>query len=336
MEQWVNSIWYGRSFVAMLLRPLSWLYALVVGVRRRAYAWGLLSATKLPVPVVVVGNLTVGGTGKTPFVVWLVAQLAAAGHKPGVISRGYGRRGTAPRLVDVDASAGDAGDEPLLIRRRTARPVAVGSKRVVAGRLLGTQGVDIIVADDGLQHLALARDCELVLIDGTRGFGNGLMLPAGPLREPAGRLRRVDAVIMVDGSNERSLAGRPVFHMRLVAEHIVPLAGPQDAKLALASLAGQRVHAVAGIGHPERFFRTLRAAGLDVVPHAFPDHHDYSSADLAFDDDLPILMTEKDAVKCTAFASSRTGYVPVSAALSEADASALLALISTRAFASPH
>lgn len=334
MEQWVNSIWYGRSFVAVLLRPLSWLYALVVGARRRAYAWGLFSTTKLPVPVVVVGNLTVGGTGKTPFVVWLVAQLAAAGHKPGVISRGYGRRGSAPRLVDVDSSAGEAGDEPLLIRRRTERPVAVGSDRVVAGRLLGTQAVDIIVADDGLQHLALARDFEFVLIDGARGFGNGLMLPAGPLREPAGRLRHVDAVVMVDGSNERSLAGRPVFQMRLVAEHIVPLAGPQDAKLALASLAGQRVHAVAGIGHPERFFRTLRAAGLDVAPHAFPDHHDYTSADLAFDDDLPILMTEKDAVKCTAFASSRTGYVPVSAAFSEADASALLALISTRAFAS--
>jgi len=312
------------------LRPLSWLYALIVGVRRKAYAAGLLTVTKLPVPVVVAGNLTVGGTGKTPLVVWLVAQLAAAGRKPGVISRGYGRRGDAPRLVDLDSGAGEVGDEPLLIRRRTGRPVAVGARRVVAGRLLGTQDVDVIVADDGLQHLALGRDCELVLIDGARGFGNGQLLPAGPLREGAGRLRSVDAVVMVDGSNERSLAGRPVFHMRLVAEHIVPLAGPQDARLALASLAGERVHAVAGIGHPERFFRTLGAAGLEVIPHAFPDHHVYSAADLAFDGGLPILLTEKDAVKCTAFASSRTGYVPVSAAFSDADASALLALVTAK------
>lgn len=334
MERWVNSIWYGRSFVAVLLRPLSWLYALVVGARRQAYRLGLLSVTKMPTPVVVVGNLTVGGTGKTPFVVWLVTQLAAAGRRPGVISRGYGRRSAAPRLVDADSGAAEAGDEPLLIRRRTGRPVAVGRERVVACRLLETQSVDVIVADDGLQHLALARDCELVLIDGARGFGNGQLLPAGPLREGSGRLREVDAVIMVDGSGERSLAGRPVFHMRLLAEHIVPLAGPQDAKLALASLSGERVHAVAGIGHPERFFRTLAAAGLDVIPHAFPDHHNYSAADLAFDDELPILMTEKDAVKCTAFASSRTGYVPVSGAFSDAEASALLALVTHKVFTS--
>lgn len=334
MQQWVNSIWYGRSFIAVLLRPLAWLYALIVGARRQAYAVGLFTVTKLPTPVVVVGNLTVGGTGKTPFVVWLVTQLAAAGRKPGVISRGYGRRHAAPLLVDRDSDAAQSGDEPLLIRRRTGRPVAVGRERVVAGRLLGTQGVDVIVADDGLQHLALARDCELVLVDGARGFGNGQMLPAGPLREGAGRLRSVDAVIMVDGSSERSLAGRPVFHMQLVAEHVVPLAGPRDAKLALASLAGERVHGVAGIGNPERFFRTLRAAGIEVIAHAFPDHHVYSAADLAFDDELPILMTEKDAVKCTAFASSRIGYVPVSAAFSDAEASALLALVTAKVFAS--
>lgn len=330
MEKWLNAVWYGRAFGAALLRPLSWLYALLVGARRSAYAVHLLPVTKLSTPVVVVGNLTVGGTGKTPFVVWLVARLAAAGRKPGVVSRGYGRRGEAPRLVEEGASASDVGDEPLLVRRRTGRPVAVARARAIAGRLLATQNVDVIVADDGLQHLALARDCELVLIDGARGFGNGLMLPAGPLREGAGRLRTVDAVIMLDGSRERSLAGRPVFHMRLEATSVLPLSGPREAALPLASLAGQRVHAVAGIGHPERFFRTLRAAGLEVIPHAFPDHHAFRAADLAFDDELSILMTEKDAVKCMAFASSRLGYVPVTAAFSDDDARALLALVTAK------
>jgi tetraacyldisaccharide 4'-kinase len=327
MEKWLNSVWYGRAPGALLLRPLSWLYALAVGLRRAGYAARLLPVAKLASPVVVVGNLTVGGTGKTPFVVWLVGQLAAAGRKPGVVARGYGRRDAAPRLVEDTSGAADVGDEPLLVRRRTGRPVAVGRERTVAGRLLATQGVDIVVADDGLQHLALARDCELVLIDGARGFGNGLLLPAGPLRERAARLRTVDAVIMLEGSRERSLAGKPVFHMRLEAANVLPLTGPREAALPLASLAGQRVHAVAGIGHPERFFRMLRAAGLDVIPHPFPDHHAFAASDLAFDDGLPVLMTEKDAVKCAAFASPRLGYVPVAAAFSDEDASALLALV---------
>ena len=330
MEKWLNAVWYGRAFGAALLRPLSWLYALVVGLRRAAYAARLLPVTKLAAPVLVVGNLTVGGTGKTPFVVWLVGQLAATGRRPGVIARGYGRRSEAPRLVEDGSLAGEVGDEPLLVRRRTGRPVAVGRERVVAGRLLATQGVDVIVAVDGLLHLALARDCEFVLIDGSRGFGNGLLLPAGPLRERAARMRTVDAVIMLDGTRERSLAGRPVFHMRLEGTGVLPLAGPREAVLPLASLAGQRVHAVAGIGHPERFFRMLRGAGLDVIPHAFPDHHAFTAADLAFDDTLSILMTEKDAVKCAAFASPRLGYVPVTAAFSDEDARMLLALVAAK------
>jgi len=330
VERWLNAVWYERASGAALLRPLSWLFALAVAARRAAYALGLRRSTRLPVPVIVVGNLTVGGTGKTPFAIWLVSQLVASGIRPGVVSRGYGRGSDAPRLVEAGSPAADVGDEPLLIHRRTGRPVAVGRERVVAARLLATQNVDVIIADDGLQHLALARDCELVLIDGARGFGNGLMLPAGPLREGSARLRTVDAVILLDGSGERSLAGRPVFQMRLAATSVLPLAGPSDAALPLASLAGQRVHAVAGIGHPERFFRTLRAAGLEVIPHAFPDHHAFTAADLAFDDDLPILMTEKDAVKCAPFASSRLGYVPVTATFGDEDARALLALVGAK------
>lgn len=336
MERWLNSVWYGHAFGAVLLRPLSWVYALAVALRRAAYALGLLRVTQLATPVVVVGNLTVGGTGKTPFVVWLVGELAAAGRRPGVVSRGHGRRGREPRLVDDSASAAQVGDEPLLVRRRTARPVAVGRARAVAGRLLETLNVDVIVADDGLQHLALARQCELVLIDGARGFGNGLMLPAGPLRERAARLRSVDAVILLDGTRESSLAGRPVFHMRLEADSVVPLGARRETAMPLAQLAGQRVHAVAGIGHPQRFFRTLRAAGLDPIEHAFPDHHSYTAAELAFDDDLPILMTEKDAVKCTAFASSRIGYVPITAAFSDTDARALLALVGAKIAGTGH
>lgn len=335
MEKWLNEVWYGRRSGAALLRPLSWLFGLIVAVRRGAYAARLLPAARLAPPVVVVGNLTVGGTGKTPFVVWLVERLAGAGRKPGVVSRGYGRRSATPRLVEAGSRADEVGDEPLLVRRRTGRPVAVGRRRAVAGRLLVAQNVDVIVADDGLQHLALARDCELVLIDGERGFGNGLMLPAGPLRERAARLRAVDAVIMVDGSRERSLAGRPVFHMRLEASEVLPLGGAREAALPLAGLAGQRVHAVAGIGNPERFFRMLRAAGLEVIAHPFPDHHVFSAADLAFDDGLPVLMTEKDAVKCAAFASSRLGYVPVTAAFSDADARALLALVAAKIDSAP-
>lgn len=330
MEAWLNRIWYGGAAAGWLLLPLSWLFALLSAVRRAGYRAGILESTKLGKPVILVGNLTVGGTGKTPFVVWLVQRLQAAGYKPGVVSRGHGRRDHAPQLVAEDSNAADVGDEPLLIRRRTGRPVAVGRERVLAARLLLTQDVDVLVSDDGLQHYALQRDVEIVTIDGRRGFGNARLLPAGPLREPASRLRDALGIVMVEGHNETSLAGRPVFHMHLAAERIAPLDGDVARSIPLEALRGQRVHAVAGIGHPERFFRTLEGAGLEPVPHPFPDHHVFQAADLEFADDLPVLMTEKDAVKCAGFASSRTGYVPVEARFAETKAQELFALLEER------
>lgn len=330
MEAWLNRIWYGGAAGGWLLLPLSWLFALLSAARRAAYRAGILESTRLDKPVIVVGNLTVGGTGKTPFVVWLVQRLQAAGYKPGVVSRGHGRRDQAPRLVAGDSSASEVGDEPLLIRRRTGRPVAVGRERVLAARLLLTQDVDVVISDDGLQHYTLQRDAEIATIDGRRGFGNARLLPAGPLREPASRLRDALGIVMVEGHNEASLAGRPVFHMHLAAERISPLEGDAARSIPLEALRGQRVHAVAGIGHPERFFRTLERAGLEPVPHPFPDHHSFQAADLDFADDLPVLMTEKDAVKCAGFASSRTGYVPVEAQFAETKAQELLALLDER------
>ena len=312
--------------------------------RRRAYARGWLRSQQLEVPVVVIGNLNVGGSGKTPLAIWLVTQLRAAGYQPGVVLRGYGGAAARARLalrVEPDSDPVQVGDEALLLRRRTDEPVAVCRDRVRAANLLLAEGVDVIVADDGLQHLALARNFEIAVIDGERGFGNGYLLPAGPLREPPGRLASVDAVVVNgEGRYWRELAaaggagratersavvagpGRP-FTMRLRGERLAPLGGG-NAVIALSSLAGQRVHALAGIGNPERFFAQLRAAGLEVIEHAFPDHHRYRADDLAFEDALPLLMTEKDAVKCSAFGGRHRWYLPVTAEFAAAEGAALL------------
>jgi tetraacyldisaccharide 4'-kinase len=337
VEAWLNSLWYGRGRGGWLLLPISALYRLTMATRRVLYRVGILPSVKVEKPVIVVGNLTVGGTGKTPFVIWLAARLRDAGHRPGIVSRGYGRRDDAPRLVEDSSSPTDVGDEPLLLRRRTGCPVAVGRDRPLAARLVLSQNVDVVLSDDGLQHLALRRECEIVLIDGSRGFGNGRLLPAGPLRESASRLRRVDAIVMSAGLTESTLAGRPVFHMALDGDLAEPLLrhrpvahARQQGGAPLAQLARQHVHAVAGIGNPERFFALLERRGLHIERHAFPDHHPFTAADLAFGDDLPILMTEKDAVKCAAFATARMFAVPIEASFTEAQAAALLALIAGR------
>jgi tetraacyldisaccharide 4'-kinase len=339
------ALWYRSAPPPPLaLRALSWLFAVAMRVRRRAYARGWLRSQQLEAPVIVIGNLNVGGSGKTPLAIWLVMQLRAAGYKPGLVLRGYGgaaARGKQALRVEPDSDPVQVGDEALLLRRRTAEPVAVCRDRVRAANLLLAQGVDVIVADDGLQHLALARNFEIAVIDGERGFGNGYLLPAGPLREPARRLASVDAVVVNgEGQYWRELAaaagagrateptavlagpGRP-FTMRLRGERLAALGGANQA-IALSSLAGQRVHAVAGIGNPQRFFAQLRAAGLELIEHAFPDHHRYRAAELAFDDAMPLLMTEKDAVKCSAFGGPNRWYLPVTAEFATAEAAALL------------
>lgn len=328
LVSWLQAIWYRASPPPWPLRLCACLFGLIVRVRRGAYASGWLQAHRLDLPVIVVGNLSVGGSGKTPLVIWLVARLRAAGFSPGVVLRGYGgsaARHERPQLVQSDSDTGLVGDEAVLLRERTAAPVAVCRDRVRAARLLADQGVTVIVSDDGLQHLALARNFEIAVIDGERGLGNGYLLPAGPLREPPERLGQVDAVVV---NGEGRFRGDPqgpggIFTMRLTGERLLPLAGA-GGPATLSSLAGRRVHAVAGIGHPRRFFAQLRAAGLDVIEHPFPDHHRYRPADLAFGDDLPVLMTEKDAVKCRPWAGPKHWYLPVAASIAEAEASTLL------------
>jgi tetraacyldisaccharide 4'-kinase len=315
----LQRVWWGGEPVPWRLRTLSGVFAAGVRLRRAAYESGWLVRSRVGRPVIVVGNITVGGSGKTPLVVWLCEQLRSLGAQPGVVLRGYGAsaaHAAAPQRVSPDAEVARVGDEALLLAQRTAVPVAVGRDRVAAARLLLAAGVQVIVADDGLQHLRLARDLELAVVDAARGLGNGRLLPAGPLREPAARLATVDAVVL--NGADSGLAGlqlpasMPRLHMQLQGERLVPLQA--DAQpMPLAQLAGRRVRAIAGIGNPERFFSQLRAAGLEVVAQPFADHHAYRAGELRFTDRLPLLMTEKDAVKCRAFGLIDAWYLPVAA-----------------------
>jgi tetraacyldisaccharide 4'-kinase len=325
----LQEIWYRQSAPPWPLRLLSLPFALVVRLRTRAYASGLLRQQRLKKPVIVVGNVSVGGTGKTPLVIWLVEQLRGLGLRPGVVLRGYGASHAAtgaPRLVQPDSDPAEVGDEALLLWQRTGGPVAVGRDRASAARLLVTAGANVIVADDGLQHLRLARNYEIAVIDAARGMGNGCLLPAGPLREPRARLASVGAVI-VNGegaTGELMTTLGDVFVMRLVGGQLQPLSG-QGEPMPLERFAGRRVHALAGIGNPQRFFSQLAAAGLSVTAHPFPDHHVYRARELEFADHLPLLMTEKDAVKCREFAAPDRWYLPVSANFAPEQAAALLA-----------
>jgi tetraacyldisaccharide 4'-kinase len=278
------------------------------------------------VPVVVVGNLTVGGTGKTPLVLWLARALRARGRQPGIVSRGYGGRGVRGALrVHAGSDVGVVGDEALLIARRSGCPVAVGRDRAAAAALVAGDGADIVIADDGLQHYALARDVEVAVLDDARRLGNGHCLPAGPLREPASRLSDVDAVVVHDDATGVNEWPPGAFPMRLQARAVRALAS--NAERSLESFAGERVHALAGIGNPERFFVSLRSQRLDVIAHPFPDHARLRREDIGFGDGLPVLMTEKDAVKCARFAGPEHWYVSVDAVLAPADAERLLALV---------
>jgi tetraacyldisaccharide 4'-kinase len=335
VRAWLESLWYSARRPPWPLRLLSTVYAIGMRHRRRT---ARADAAGVGRPVVVIGNITVGGTGKTPLTLWLAAALRAHGVRIGVILRGYGAQ--APERVvtrvEPDSDPLRVGDEALVIRRRGG-PVAVGRERAAAARSLAPE-VDLILADDGLQHRALARDFEIAVVDGARGCGNGWLLPAGPLREPMSRLAAVDAIVIngpADAITRSQLAasaaaaGRvppPLLRMVVQARRAVALDASVGAPgVPLSDFAGQSVHAVAGLGNPQRFFQTLRSAGIAVREHAFPDHHHYRAADLEFTDPLPILMTEKDAVKCGAFAGPARWYVPVDAVLEESDAQQLLA-----------
>jgi tetraacyldisaccharide 4'-kinase len=309
--------WFGDAPVPWWARVVSTLYAAATRLRRGAYARGLLRVRRAPVPVIVVGNIAVGGTGKTPLTLALVERLRAEGRNPGVASRGYGRdEANQARWVEPGSRAEDVGDEPLLIAARSGVKVRVDRDRVAGACALAEAGCDVVVCDDGLQHYRLARDVEIEVIDGRRRYGNGRLLPAGPLREPPERAARCDFRVVNAGGKEETAPAFGEWPMQLRAGPALPLQGGRPRPL--SAFAGQRVHAVAGIGHPERFFAMLRAQGIAVVPHAFADHHAYVPADFEFGSRLPILMTEKDAVKCRDLADAAYFSVPVRAELPEA------------------
>ncbi len=319
LEAILTRAWLRRGVLACALWPLSLLFGALVGLRARQYRSGAKASTRLPVPVIVVGNIFIGGTGKTPLTIWLAGVLRAAGYTPGVISRGFGSSDAAPRAVTPDSTALQVGDEPLLIARRSGCPVMVGRDRAAAGRALlaACPEVDIIISDDGLQHYALERDIEIVLFDG-RGVGNGWLLPAGPLREPA--TRRRDFTIVNAPNAVPGVGGTP-HRMQLRGTMAEPLAAAGQG-VALADLRGKRIVAAAGIGNPGRFFAMLRAAGLAFGELPLPDHHDF--LDRPFDgvDADIILITEKDAVKCGQIEhlkhDPRLWVVPVTAQLDSA------------------
>ena len=301
--------WYRGSWWLIFLRPLEFLFRSLVAVRRSLFLWGLKTVWRSPKPVLVVGNITVGGTGKTPVVIALVEYLQAQGIKPGVVSRGYGAtRGVFPYAVNDQSSAEDCGDEPLLIFRRTGCPCVVAPARVRAVQyLLEKHDVDIVLCDDGLQHYALARDMEIVVIDEQRRLGNGWCLPAGPLREPGRRLEKVDH-ILYRGSED------PHHGVTYHKEALVNLLSGEQIPLSPAQL-GVQVHALAGIGQPEQFFAGLEREGFSINAHRFADHHSYSAEDFVPFIGKPIIMTEKDAVKCRQFVQGDAWYLKISAQL---------------------
>jgi tetraacyldisaccharide 4'-kinase len=317
--------WYTRSTWLILLTPLSLFYRLVVWLRRNAYRSGILSSYRLAKPVIVVGNLTAGGTGKTPLVAWLAGYLMQKGFRPGIVARGYGGKASSwPQQVRPDSDPGIVGDEAVMLAEITGCPMAVAPNRVAAAReLLDHSDCDVIISDDGLQHYALQRDLEIAVIDGVRRFGVGFLLPAGPLREPLRRLREVDLVVV------NGLAGRGEYPMRLLTGKARGLGAPHQQR-ELGDFRGQSVHAVAGIGNPARFFQALQQHGMRVEEHAFPDHHRFQAADIQFGDDRPVFMTEKDAVKCRQFACGKEWVVPVRAYMSKEFCARLDALLDSR------
>lgn len=318
LHEFVIDVWYARHPLALLLLPFSLLFRGGVALRQLAYRSGLLSVYDAEVPVIVVGNITVGGTGKTPLVIWLARYLKAKGYSPGIVARGYGGNAQRwPQQVRSDSDPVTVGDEAVVLARRTACPVAVGPERAEAiESLLFYADCDIVISDDGLQHYAIKRALEIAVLDGVRRVGNGWCLPAGPLREPVARLDTVDLVV------SNGVPGRGEFPMSYRADWAVQLKDPAR-RVALDDFDPRDVHLVAGIGNADRFFRAMRSRGLRGPTHAFADHHGFSAEELDFGDGLPVVMTEKDAVKCEAFARENYWYVPITAELPEVFATRL-------------
>ena len=305
---WLRKHWEKRTALRFLLIPASWLYRLLAAARRGCYKVGLIRVTRVPAPVVVVGNVSVGGTGKTPLVLWLSKFLTEQGFRPGIVLRGYGGHQTDTAVIAGPGSdPAVVGDEALLLARNSSCPVFVSRNRALAAQILVRDyDCNVILSDDGLQHYAMARDVEIAVIDGDRRFGNGYQLPAGPLRESPKRLLAVDICVV---------NGRP--HTGEVGMQVVGLAFRQvtapETQLETGAFRGQRVHAVAGIGYPHRFFSNLRDLGIEAKEHPFPDHYQFTARDIEFNDDWVVIMTEKDAVKCEQLADQRHWYLAVEA-----------------------
>lgn len=305
LGDYIQHAWYSRARWLVVLRPLECLYRAVVSHRKASHEKRSESQRSSGVPVIVVGNITVGGTGKSPLTAWLVNHLREKGWRPGIVSRGYG--GTSqhyPLSITSTTPPSEAGDEPVMLAAQTGAPVAVDPQRPRAVALLADQGCNIIVSDDGLQHYAMARALELVVIDGARGLGNQRCLPEGPLREPVSRLQSVDAVIVNGLATALALTHPNLFHAAITPVHFRSLASDNTFPLHPIPLKSP-IHAVAGIGHPQRFFHTLKELGVEFTPKFFPDHHDFSESDLRFDDNGDVVMTAKDAIKCARMSDHR-------------------------------
>jgi tetraacyldisaccharide 4'-kinase len=322
LSRWAVDVWYKDAFLGILLLPFAYVFSDIVRIRRYLYRLGVLKSHTLPAPVIVVGNITVGGTGKTPLIIWLAELLKNSGYKLGIISRGYGGKSEIwPQIVNENSDVNKVGDEALLIAKQTRLPLVVGPSRVEsAKKLLAEFDCDVVLSDDGLQHYKLKRDIEIAVVDGERRFGNGYCLPAGPLREPIERLGSVDFVVV----NGEKYADHE-FSMRLVGDTAVNMKSGELKPL--QEFRGIACRAFAGIGNPGRFFKLLESNGLSCTTQSFPDHYQFERDDIEFGDNKPVLMTEKDAVKCTEFAGPYHWYVPVQAVPEPAFGQQLLNLL---------
>ncbi|MGB4811529.1 MAG: tetraacyldisaccharide 4'-kinase [Methylophilaceae bacterium] len=314
MAKWLQQQWQTTSFWHIVLIPLSWVFGLLVYVRKAFYRLGWLKSTKLPVPVIIVGNISVGGTGKTPFVIWLAEQLQLSGCQLGIISRGYGGNAKQVTEVNADSHPLEVGDEPVLIAKRTHCPIFVGADRVAAGQALlsAYPQCNLLISDDGLQHYRLQRDVEIALINSNDAFGNQQLLPAGPMREKISRLKGVDAIVDSGITVKQKDYWPPLYNMQLQGvtfERVDGVVGQQSA----GYFKDKELMAIAGIGKPERFFKQLSTLGLQFEQQAFADHHAYNVQDLAPFAHKTLLMTEKDAVKCQQLKLSEAWYLPVRA-----------------------
>ncbi len=339
----VTKYWQNLNWFSLLLFPLSLVYCLLTIIRKFCYQFQCFKSSTFQVPVIIVGNISVGGNGKTPLIIYLVEEFKRKGYKPGVVSRGYGAKNPQLQLgkvlaVDISDDAAKFGDEPWMIAKKTNCPVVVGRKRDQAVKYLVKEfDCNMVLSDDGLQHYAMNRDIEICVIDSSKQFGNGLCLPAGPLREPVSRLKEVDFIVhhltTAEKNSDREIQMQLEFdqiysldHIKSVdgfftAEGSLPaegslLAEGSKEKLTISEFKNKTVHAVAGIANPQRFFDQLRRHGVNVIEHPFADHHHFLQTDVQFTDDIPVLMTEKDAVKCCSYDLGNCWYIPVKAALS--------------------